>query len=26
VHGVRNDSGARLVVLTWMSPPPGSSS
>ncbi len=21
-HGVRNASGARLVVLTWMSPPP----
>ncbi len=26
VHGVRNDSDSRLVVLTWMSPPPGSSS
>ena len=26
VHGVHNDSGARLVVLTWMSPPPGSAS
>lgn len=23
VHGIENDSGARLVVLTWMSPPPG---
>jgi mannose-6-phosphate isomerase-like protein (cupin superfamily) len=21
-HGVTNDSGERLVVLTWMSPPP----
>ena len=26
VHGVRNDSRERLVVLTWMSPPPGSAS
>jgi quercetin dioxygenase-like cupin family protein len=23
VHGIENDSGARLVVLTFMSPPPG---
>jgi len=22
VHGIENDSGARLVVLTFMSPPP----
>ena len=22
IHGIENDSGARLVVLTWMSPPP----
>ncbi|HTO55506.1 MAG TPA: cupin domain-containing protein [Myxococcota bacterium] len=22
VHGIENDSAARLVVLTWMSPPP----
>jgi quercetin dioxygenase-like cupin family protein len=22
VHGIANDSGARLVVLTFMSPPP----
>jgi len=22
VHGIENDSGARLVVLTWMAPPP----
>ena len=22
VHGIRNDSGARLVVLTLMAPPP----
>jgi mannose-6-phosphate isomerase-like protein (cupin superfamily) len=21
-HGVQNESGERLVVLTWMSPPP----
>jgi quercetin dioxygenase-like cupin family protein len=25
VHGIENDSGARLVVLTFMSPPPGKS-
>ena len=23
LHGIANDSGARLVVLTFMSPPPG---
>ena len=23
VHGIENDSGARLVVLTLMAPPPG---
>jgi quercetin dioxygenase-like cupin family protein len=22
-HGIENDSGARLVVLTFMAPPPG---
>jgi mannose-6-phosphate isomerase-like protein (cupin superfamily) len=22
IHGIENDSGARLVVLTWMAPPP----
>lgn len=22
VHGIHNDSDARLVVLTWMAPPP----
>jgi mannose-6-phosphate isomerase-like protein (cupin superfamily) len=26
VHGIENDSGARLVVLTLMAPPPGKSS
>lgn len=26
VHGIENDSGARLVVLTLMAPPPAKSS